>query len=82
MLAAFLSQPVVWGTSILEVFTLPSVIAVFLTAYHHLECHRGGCHRLGRFPHGHLKLCAKHHPDVPDDGRITAEHVARAARSL
>lgn len=47
--------------------------------YRHVECNQAGCHRLGRFRHGHLKLCHRHHPAVPDDGRITAEHIASVA---
>ena len=79
-LATFLSQPVVWGTSILEVFTLPGIIAVFLTAYHHVECHMGGCHRLGRFEHGQYKLCAVHHPKVPSNGKVTTAHINAATK--
>jgi len=41
-----------------------------------LLCHRSGCYRRGRFKHGHYRLCHVHHPDVPSDGRITAEHIA------
>jgi hypothetical protein len=35
----------------------------------------GDSYRLGRFPHGHLKLCHVHHPLVPNDGKITAEQI-------
>lgn len=54
-----------------------TLIGLAVGLYRHLECHQTGCHRFGRFPHGHLKLCARHHPKVPDDGRITAEHIAK-----
>ncbi len=44
-------------------------------AYRKIECHQEGCHRLGRFQHGHLKLCHVHHPKVPNDGKINSEHI-------
>jgi hypothetical protein len=76
MLAAlhFLSEQV-FGDSYLELLTLAVLVSAFATAYKHIECHQSGCHRLGRFPHGHLKLCARHHPLVPDDGKITSEQI-------
>jgi hypothetical protein len=40
-------------------------------------CHHSHCWRRGRFRHGHYRLCHVHHPLVPSDGRITAEHIAR-----
>jgi hypothetical protein len=55
--------------------SLLTILGAFATAYRHIECHQDGCHRLGRFPHGHLRLCHVHHPLVPADGRITAEHI-------
>ncbi len=54
-------------------FTLLTGLAV---AWRHLECHQTGCHRLGRFSHGHYRLCHVHHPLVPSDGKVTAEHIA------
>ncbi len=76
MLAAFqfLSEQV-FGDSYLELLTLAVLVSAFVTAYHHIECHQDGCHRLGRFTYGHLKLCARHHPLVPNDGKITAEQI-------
>jgi hypothetical protein len=70
----FLTEQV-FGDSYLELLTLAVIVSAFATAYKHVECHRSGCHRLGRFPHGHLKLCARHHPLVPDDGRIGPEQI-------
>ncbi len=43
--------------------------------YHHVECHQEGCHRLGRFRHGHLKLCHVHHPSVPSDGKVNDANI-------
>lgn len=73
-----ISKPPVLITSWVEalaVISLGTVIAAFVTAYRHIECHADRCHRLGRFTHGHLKLCRIHHPAVPNDGRITDEHI-------
>lgn len=55
-----------------------TLIGAMIVAYRKIECHRSGCHRIGRFTHGHLKLCHRHHPFVPDDGKITGEHIANA----
>ncbi len=71
----FLSQPVVFGDSYLELLTLAVLVSAFVTAYKHIECRYDHCHRLGRFTHGHLKLCARHHPLVPDDGKITDDQI-------
>lgn len=43
-----------------------------------LICHHSGCWRRGRFRYGHYRLCHVHHPHVPSDGKITAEHIAAA----
>lgn len=40
-----------------------------------LICHKSGCYRRGRFRHGHYKLCHRHHPLVPSDGKITEKHI-------
>jgi hypothetical protein len=78
MIAALLSHPVVFGTSISEVLMDVTLIGLAGGLYRHVECHQAGCRRLGRFRHGHYKLCAKHHPDVPSDGHITADHIANS----
>jgi hypothetical protein len=70
----FLSEQV-FGDSYLELLTLAVLVSAFAAAYKHIECHQDGCHRLGRFTHGHLKLCARHHPLVPNDGKITADQI-------
>lgn len=79
MLAAlkFLTEQV-FGDSYLELLSLAVLVSAFITIYHHIECHQSGCHRLGRFPHGHLRLCARHHPLVPNNGRIGAEEIRAA----
>lgn len=76
MLALLLSTPVVIGCSVAELLALLSLVTLIGGAYHHIECNNEGCHKLGRFRHGHLKLCHLHHPLVPNDGKIRAEHIA------
>lgn len=78
----FISQQPVSGspsvvTSWVELLTVISILALCTAGYRKVECHHAGCHRLGRFPHGPYRLCQKHHPTVPSDGRITGEHIAR-----
>jgi hypothetical protein len=71
-------QPVIITSwmELLCIVSLGVLISAFVTVYRHIECHKDGCHRLGRFPHGHLRLCHVHHPLVPSDGKITAEHIS------
>jgi hypothetical protein len=70
----FLSEQV-FGDSYLELLTLAVLVSAFTAAYKHVECHQTGCHRLGRYTHGHLKLCAHHHPLVPDSGKIGSDEI-------
>lgn len=71
----FWSQPQVITDSWVELASTITLIAFVIGAYRHLECHKSGCHRLGRFTHGHYKLCHLHHPDVPNDGKVTREQI-------
>jgi hypothetical protein len=71
----FWSQPQVITDSWVELASTITLIAFVIGVYKHLECHKTGCHRLGRFVHGRYKLCHVHHPLVPDDGKITQEHI-------
>jgi hypothetical protein len=71
----FWSQPQVVTDSWVELASTITLIAFVLGVYKHLECHKTGCHRLGRFVHGRYKLCHVHHPNVPNDGKITQEHI-------
>ena len=52
-----------------------TLIGGLIVAYRKIECHQTGCHRIGKFVHGHFKLCKIHHPHVPSDGKITKEHI-------
>jgi hypothetical protein len=71
----FWSQPQVVTDSWVELASTITLIAFVIGVYRHLECHKTGCHRLGRFVHGRYKLCRVHHPLVPDDGKITQENI-------
>ncbi len=74
------SQPEVLVTSWIEWLTVIGIFGLLgglITAYRKINCHRSGCWRIGRFPHGHFHLCHVHHPKVPDDGKITAEHISK-----
>lgn len=75
MLASLLSSPIVLGTSVAELVGLLALIPLVVMFYRNIECHHEGCHRIGRFPHGHLRLCHKHHPLVPNDGKITPKQI-------
>jgi hypothetical protein len=77
---AFFSEQV-FGDSYLELLALAVIVSALLTAYKHLECHKSGCHRLGRFTHGHFKLCARHHPLVPNDGKVTDKEIKAVVSS-
>ena len=59
------------GSDLSEVMLLVGLVAW----YRHHNCHQHRCWRLGRFQHGHFVLCHKHHPKVPDDGRVSQAHV-------
>ena len=71
----FISQPEVLTTSWLELATLIGTFAILLGAYRQISCHQSNCYRLGRYEHGHFKLCRKHHPHVPTKGKIGKAHI-------
>ena len=74
-LSSFWTHPVVVSGSWVELLGTLALVSFVGGLYKHLECHVSGCHRLGRFVHGHYKVCRVHHPDVPSSGKITAEHI-------
>ncbi len=78
----FWSQPQVFTDSWVELAGTITLIAFVIGAYKHLECHVGGCHRIGRFQHGHYKLCRVHHPDVPNDGKIGQKQIDEVTTKL
>lgn len=55
------------------------ILAIGGLLYRFIECQHPECHRLGLHPHQHLRLCTLHHPDTPEDGRMTVEHIERVA---
>lgn len=44
--------------------------------YQHSRCHVSACHKHGKYPFHHYKLCKQHHPEVPA-GDITQEHIMK-----
>lgn len=46
-------------------------------AYWHHQCHAPACLRLGKHPtaDGTHRLCARHHPDLPDDRKSTLSEI-------
>jgi hypothetical protein len=82
VLAQFLSNPQVFSSSVVELVGTFSLVTLVVGAYRHFECHVSSCHRVGRFMHGHYKLCSVHHPHVPNDGKIGAEQIAEVDAKL
>jgi hypothetical protein len=78
----FWSQPQVVTDSWVELASTITLIAFVIGAYKHLECHVNGCHRVGRFQHGHYKLCRVHHPNVPNDGKIGQKQLDEVSAKL
>lgn len=58
-----------FGSDISELAILGAVIGI----YRNSRCHVDGCHRHGKYPFQHYKLCHIHHPQV--DGKLTHAHV-------
>lgn len=54
-----------------------AILGLAPRAWKLMECHHEGCRRIGHFRLGHLRLCRVHHPAVPNDGKITNEHIKR-----
>lgn len=73
----FVSSHAEWIGLVVALVSLVGIGGVVST----LVCHQSGCWRRGRFRYGHYRLCHKHHPQVPSDGKITAEHVAAVEHS-
>lgn len=76
----FISQPPVIITSWIELLTVTVVFSGFIGIYRHLECHEESCHRPGKYIHGHLKLCAKHHPAV--NGKNSKQDIEEVTKNL
>lgn len=86
MLATFLSQPVVFSCSWVELTGL-AVLAGIAGLYRKVNCHEPWCWRLARHPVAGTPYvtCHKHHPGLVGSkvkpGHIQAAH-ARATSSL
>lgn len=62
-------------------FNVAWIITAIAVLRHH-NCNHRRCPAMRTYPHGHLKLCKKHHPKVPDHGRITQEHIDEVSADL
>jgi hypothetical protein len=71
----FVTSPQAITSSWVEIIGTLTLVSFVAGAYKHLECHISGCHRFGRFVHGHYKLCHLHHPGVPSDGKVTMKQI-------
>jgi hypothetical protein len=72
----FTSSHAEWIGLIIAVVSLVGIGGIAST----LICHHTRCYRRGRFRYGHYRLCHVHHPQVPSNGKITAEHIAAVTR--
>ena len=63
------------GSDFGEITLITAVIAWYI----HNQCHVNTCHKIGKHPFKHYKLCAKHHPEVPTTG-ITHLHIVQLHR--
>lgn len=52
----------------------------FITYYKHSRCHVDTCHKRGKYPFQHYKLCKNHHPAVPN--KITHLHIKQLHKRL
>lgn len=58
-----------FGSDIGEV----TIIVALISYYRSTRCHIDKCHRRGKYPFQHYKLCHIHHPKV--DGELTHKHI-------
>lgn len=56
------------------------IFAAIITWYFHSRCHVETCHKRGKYPFQHYKLCYIHHPDVPD--KITHLHIKKLHKEV
>lgn len=52
-----------------------SGLAIIAGFWHHIVCAHHRCYRRARATHNGLRVCARHHPALPDHGRLTREHI-------
>jgi hypothetical protein len=90
MIASFLSEPIVFGTSVSEVLQDVGLATLVGTAFKHFNCHVNSPHFCWRFGHPvydnsgggtSFRACHLHHDERSDDGKVTAQHIKDAARS-
>jgi hypothetical protein len=81
ILAIKLLQESVLGDSVIEWLSLFTLLGGITAIYRHIECHEEGCRRIGKYPHGHVKLCGKHHPNVSGDSKKDIEDISEVLKS-
>jgi hypothetical protein len=84
--ASFMSEPVVWGDSIIEFVSVIGIFAILITAVTGIyrqwrlhECHVKGCHRIQWkvVPGTTHIVCKHHHPhEEPTYERMMHDHKA------
>lgn len=57
-----------------------TLLGLAFTWYKSTRCHVDTCHKYGRHPFQHYKLCKKHHPDVPD--KLTHLHILKLHKEI
>lgn len=60
-----------FGSDLGEVTLVVAVVAWYKTN----QCHVDSCHKIGKHPFKHYKLCRKHHPDIPN--HLTHAHILK-----
>jgi hypothetical protein len=61
-------------------FNVMWIIALLLFVRHH-NCHQKGCMRHGKYAHGHLMLCGRHHPALLGN-KVDADHIDAVSDQL
>lgn len=82
MIAALLSQPVVFGTSISEILQDATLLVFVSAVFKHFNCHVNSprfCWRWGHIvPGTSFRACHRHHHERPSSGEVSAEHIEKA----
>jgi len=50
-----------FGSDLAEFGIIVGLVRIYVNS----RCHEDKCHKHGKYPFQHYKLCAIHHPDVP-----------------
>lgn len=64
-----------FGSDITELALIITLITGSVKVYQNTRCHVDTCHKHGKYPFQHYKLCKNHHPNVPD--KLTHLHIMK-----